>query len=45
VAVYRVRLRLPSGMTPEQGLDELRRGIAFGQPEVTLMEEPDEQKP
>ena len=45
VAVYLVRLRLPPGMTPEQGLLEVRCGIAFGRPEVTLVEEPDEQEP
>ena len=45
VAAYLVRLRLPPGMTPEQGLLEMRRGIAFGQPEVTLVENPDEQEP
>jgi hypothetical protein len=41
-----VRLRLPPGMTPEQGAAELRRAIGFGHPDVTLMdvvEVPDEQ--
>jgi hypothetical protein len=41
-----VRLRLPPGMTPAQGSDELRRSIRFGHPDVTLMdvvEVPDEQ--
>lgn len=41
-----VRLRLPPGMTPDQGVIELRRAVGFGQPEVTLMdvlEVPDEQ--
>jgi hypothetical protein len=44
VATYRVRLHLPPGMSPEQGLREMCRGIAFGQPEVTLVENPDEQE-
>jgi hypothetical protein len=41
-----VRLKLPPGMTPGQGTDELRRSIRFGQPDVTLidvLEAPDEQ--
>jgi len=43
-----VRLKLLPGMTPEQGQDEVRRAIGFGQPEVQLMyvlEEPDAQEP
>jgi hypothetical protein len=32
-----VRLQLPPGMTPDQGADELRRSVQFGQPDVTLM--------
>jgi hypothetical protein len=32
-----VVLRLPSGMTPEEGRTELRRSVRFGSPEVTLM--------
>ena len=44
-----VRLRaLPPGVTPEQGRDEVRRSIGFGQPDVTLMyvlEDPDAQEP
>jgi len=46
---YLVRLKLPPGMTPAQGRDELRRAIGFGRPEVTLMypleEEPGAQDP
>jgi hypothetical protein len=44
-ACYLVRLWLLPGMSPERGLDELRRSIGFGQPEVTLVEDPDAQEP
>jgi hypothetical protein len=44
-----VVLHLLPGMTPEQGIAELRHSIGFGQPEVSLMyvlvEESDEQEP
>jgi hypothetical protein len=43
-----IRLKLPEGMTPEQGRAEAARGVEFGQPEVILMyvrEDPPDAQP
>lgn len=42
-----VELRCPPGMSPEEAVEEVRRSVGFGQPEVTLvyiLENPDEQE-
>jgi hypothetical protein len=45
-AAYLVLVRLPPGMSPEQGGHELGASISFGSPEVTYIlttREPDEE--